>query len=104
MPPSSVARDETLPLFQTPAVEAIPPLIPMPTQAPVAGQGTDNTQPNILIVFPAITIGTFLAAADGTIVLVSYVTISSELDALNMVSYLNGDVEQTKDENDQETL
>ncbi|KAH7323190.1 major facilitator superfamily domain-containing protein [Stachybotrys elegans] len=44
--------------------------------------------PNMMVIFPAITIGIFLAAADGTLVLVSYATISSELDALNLASWI----------------
>ncbi|KAK7222700.1 hypothetical protein V2G26_010703 [Clonostachys chloroleuca] len=50
-------------------------------------QGEKKT-PNMLIIFPAITIGIFLAAADSTIALVSYATISSELDALNLASWI----------------
>ncbi|CAG9990753.1 unnamed protein product [Clonostachys byssicola] len=52
-----------------------------------SSQGEKRT-PNMLIIFPAITIGIFLAAADSTIALVSYATISSELDALNLASWI----------------
>ncbi|CAH0027271.1 unnamed protein product [Clonostachys rhizophaga] len=52
-----------------------------------SSQGEKKT-PNMLIIFPAITIGIFLAAADSTIALVSYATISSELDALNLASWI----------------
>ncbi|EFX01578.1 major facilitator superfamily transporter multidrug resistance [Grosmannia clavigera kw1407] len=57
--------------------------------APGHGHGVHKRrQPNILVIFPAISIGTFLSAADGTIALVSYATISSELDALNLASWI----------------
>jgi hypothetical protein len=44
---------------------------------------------NVMIyVFPAIAIGVFLAAADGTIIMASYGKIGSELDALNKTSWI----------------
>ncbi|KAH7014168.1 putative MFS multidrug transporter [Microdochium trichocladiopsis] len=43
---------------------------------------------NMAVVFPAIASGIFLAAADGTIVLVNYATISSELNALNKAQWI----------------
>ncbi|KXJ87561.1 putative MFS multidrug transporter [Microdochium bolleyi] len=96
--------DETAPLLSTPAAAVAPP----PPSAPT-GEGPHHSQhhghshdegcnggqpdavaskPNMAVIFPAVASGIFLAAADGTIVLVNYATISSELNALNKAQWI----------------
>ncbi|KAI9151361.1 GMC oxidoreductase [Paramyrothecium foliicola] len=70
-PTAKIGHDETSPLLATATTTA--PLV-TPTSAAVAGA--------------ELGVDIFLAAVDGTIALVSYATISSELDALNLASWI----------------
>lgn len=103
MVPSAIPPDETSSLLGSSSSECTPTPAPIPdASVDLEYEGgvednrdsTENSfealdkRPNILVIFPVITIGTFLSAADGTIALVSYVTISSELGALNMASWI----------------
>jgi hypothetical protein len=50
--------------------------------------GIPEAEKRMKYIFPAVAIGVFLAAADGTIIISSYGKIGSELDALNMTSWI----------------
>ena len=51
-------------------------------------EGMPEVRKLMKYIFPAIAIGVFLAAADGTIVVTSYGKIGSELHALNKTSWI----------------
>ncbi|KAH8898168.1 MFS multidrug transporter [Thozetella sp. PMI_491] len=97
MSSSTAGAEETTPLLGAP----VPGSASQPSvsdgeegsrQPPQASSGTQDgvtkSSPNMWLIFPAISIGIFLSAADQTIALVSYATISSELDALNLASWI----------------
>jgi hypothetical protein len=50
--------------------------------------GLPEVRKRMKFIFPAVAIGVFLAAADGTIIISSYGKIGSELDALNKTSWI----------------
>jgi MFS family permease len=50
--------------------------------------GMPEVREKMAFIFPAIAIGVFLSAADGTIIISSYGKIGSELDALNKTSWI----------------
>jgi hypothetical protein len=56
--------------------------------SPVPYAGLPEMKKQMKYILPAIAIGVFLAAADGTIIISSYGKIGSELDALNMTSWI----------------
>jgi hypothetical protein len=51
-------------------------------------EGMPEVMKSMKYIFPAIAIGVFLAAADGTIIVTSYGKIGSELHALNKTSWI----------------
>jgi Major Facilitator Superfamily len=55
---------------------------------PTQYAGIPEVRKVMIYIFPAIAIGVFLAAADGSIIVTSYGKIGSELDALNMTSWI----------------
>ncbi|KAB8076181.1 major facilitator superfamily domain-containing protein [Aspergillus leporis] len=57
---------------------------------PQEAQGKDemDERPNLRYIFPAISIGVFLSAADQTIIMASYGQIGSDLKALNLTSWI----------------
>lgn len=51
-------------------------------------QGDPNARERLKFIVPAVSVGVFLAAADQTIVVTSYGRIGSDLDALNLTSWI----------------
>ncbi|KAF7590491.1 hypothetical protein BBP40_002836 [Aspergillus hancockii] len=54
----------------------------------VQGKDELDARPNLRYIFPAISIGVFLSAADQTIIMASYGQIGSDLKALNLTSWI----------------